>query len=54
MCFHCREKVDLGSGLEVFLSTRRLVELKIQEDTETHPEKQETCLSFSSTYLPLC
>ena len=54
MCFHCREKVDLGSGLEVFLSTRRLVEIKIQEDPETHHEKQENCLSFSSTYLPLC
>jgi len=54
MCFHCREKVDLGSGLEVFLSTRRLVMFKNQEDMETRAGKQETCLCFSGMSLPLC
>lgn len=36
--------MDLGSGLEVFLSTRRLVEFKNQDDTETLGN--EICLPF--------
>lgn len=40
--------MDLGSGLEVFLSTRRLLEFKNQDDTETRAGKQEICLPFSA------
>ena len=36
----------MGSGLEVFLSTRRLVDFKNQDDTEPHAGRQEICLPF--------
>ena len=54
MFYNAYPQQDGKSDVEVFLSTRRLVEFKNQEDMETRAGKQETCLCFSGMSLPLC